>query len=131
MSFQAIENAITTYLQAIANIHGLSVRYFNDPRETPTKGIWLKCIIENDDSRIHSIGVTNIYRHSGNLIIEVYNEINLGTAYSLRTVDNLVGSFTGLTVSNLVKFRTPSVNLVGRVEDNYQINITCPFYVDN
>ena len=56
MGFQLIANSITAYFQDFANANSLVVRYDNDPRETPSSGLWCNCSINFDSSEQKEIG---------------------------------------------------------------------------
>jgi len=130
MLYQNIINELNSYFQDIADSHNLIVRYDNDLRTTPISGIWYECKIEFDRTEQKEIA-PNSYRVIGNLIVEIYYSIKIGISFILRQVDILIAYFTETTVNNFLKFKTPIVQNIGRVEDNFQINIICPFYVDN
>jgi len=130
MSFSTINNSITTYFQDIADTHDLVVRYDNDIRKTPSSGLWCKCNVDFDDSKQKEIGV-NSYRNTGIFTIEIYYPIKMGLWSILRLVDIIVASFTEEVINDSVKFKTPSIKNIGRIKDNYQMNIICPFYIDN
>jgi len=130
MDFQSVSNSITSCFQNIANTYGLVIRYDNDPRATPTSGLWCNCVINFDDSKQKEIGI-NSYRNTGNFTIEIYYSIGIGMSTTLKIVDIITTRFTELTISNFIKFQTPIIKNIGRVEDNYQVNVICPFFIDN
>jgi hypothetical protein len=130
MSFKAIANNITVYFESFVNDKKLTVRYDNDPRDTPASGLWCRLKIEFDESNNKEIGNSNSYRNTGNVIIEVYNDINMGLAPILNTIDSIVLYFAEKIVST-IRFLTPSINNNGRENDNYKMSIVCPFYIDN
>ena len=130
MSFKNIVNSITAYFQDVANRNFLIVRFDNDPRATPTDNLWCKVSINLDNSMQKEIGI-NSYRNIGDFTIEIYNSIKIGQSPILRIIDRIVKQFTQETINDSVKFQTPKVKNIGRINDNYQINVVCPFYVDN
>ena len=130
MGFQSITNSITTYFQDVADANSLTVRFDNDPRPTPTDNLWCRASINFENSQPKEIG-KNSYRNSGNFVIEIYYPIKMGISFILRVVDKIVTQFTEITINEIVKFQTPKVKNIGRVEDNHQVNVICPFEVDN
>jgi len=130
MDFLTVSNLITTYFQNITNIYGWSIRYENDPRTTPTFGLWCNCKLDFNIAEQKEIGI-NSYRNFGDFIIEIYHSIGMGISSHLKVVDIVVAFFTELTVSNVVKFQTPKIRSGGRTEDNHRVDIICPFYFDS
>ena len=130
MGFESIANSINAYLQDVADTNGYTIRYDNDPRATPSSGLWLKISIVFDDSKQKEIGI-NSFRNVGSLNIEICNSIKLGVSHILHVVDKIVKQFIELTINNSIKFKTPRIGNIGRVQDNYQINVICPFFIDN
>lgn len=129
MGFQDIANSITAYFQDVADVNNLIVRYDNDPRATPISALWCKVLIDFDDSQQKEIGI-NSYRNIGNFIIEIKNSIGLGLSELLEKADLIANSFRSVDVGNIV-FRVPKIKRRGRIEDDYQVDVVCPFYVDN
>lgn len=127
--YERMACTITAYVNQLAKINGYVFRYENDPRETPESNLWHKCRLDFENSNPRHIGVKD-FRHAGNLTIEMYGALNRGTSELLRTIDNIIGNFTDLTVNDLVKFKTPSVRNRGRIGENYQMDIVCPFVCD-
>lgn len=126
MSFEQITNSITAYFQNFADVSNLVARYDNDPRDTPSSRLWCKCSVEFDAHTQKEIGV-NSYKCTGNFIIEIFDSLRMGTAYMLNKIDLIVAQFTELIINNLVEFQTPTVRNVGRVNDNYRIDVICSF----
>jgi len=127
--YKNIINQLTSYFQDVANTNNLIVRYDNDPRTTPVSGLWCRCNIDFSNTEQKEIGI-NSYRATGNFIIEIYYSIKIGISSILRQIDILVVYFTNEIINEFIKFKVPKVVKIGRVEDNYQINIICPFFVD-
>lgn len=129
MGFKSFTNTITNYFNTQAEANNWTVRYDNDPRTTPTSGLWLELNIDYGDSQQITLGV-NSYRNFGNVVVKIKKEIGLGLSDMLEIADSVSSLFKTQTISNII-FRTPRIVKVGRVEDNYQINVICPFYIDN
>ncbi len=131
MNFSIVSNIITSYFQNIADAYGWVARYENDPRSTPTSGLWCNCRLEFNTSESKEIGAANSYRNTGVFTIEIYHSVGMGIASQARVLDILAAYFTELTVSSVVKFKTPRVRSGGRTEDNHRIDLICPFYYDS
>lgn len=129
MGFVSFTNSITAYMQDVADTNSLTVRFDNDPRATPTSGLWCECNIDYGDSGQKELGI-NSYRNFGNFIIKVKNDIGLGMGNVLSIVDIIATAFRTVDIGNII-FKVPKIVKVGRIEDNYQINVICPFHIDN
>lgn len=129
MGFQDICNSITAYFQDICDTNSLTVRFDNDPRVTPTSGLWCKFGIDFGTSEQKELGI-NSYRNPGNVVIKIKNEIGLGLSDLFAKADIIAAAFRVVDVSGII-FRVPRIVKVGRVEDNYQVNVICPFFIDN
>jgi len=129
MSFQDLANSITTYFQTVAVLYNYVVRYDDDPRETPTSGLWCEALIDFGDSQQKEIGI-NSYRNIGNLTVRIKQEAGLGMSNLLIAADRISNAFKSIDVDNAVIFNVPRIAKNGRIEDNYQITVTCPFRYD-
>ena len=129
MGFKEIVNSITTYFQDVADANNFTARFDNDLRATPTSGLWYEFGIDFGNSQQKELGI-NSYRNSGNVIIKIKNEIGLGIGDLLEKADIIAAAFRNENIDEII-FRVPRIVKVGRIEDNYQINVICPFYIDN
>jgi len=130
MSFKSIANSITTFFKALTDANNLVVRYDNDPRITPTSGAWMKVSIEFKDSNQAEIGIST-FRNEGSVNVEIKIPIGRGSADALSIADIIAAGFRTTIVDEVINFQTPRIENVGRVEDNYQVNVLCSFFVDN
>lgn len=128
--FEGITNSITTFFKALAIIKNFVVRYDNDPGETPTDKIWVKVGIDFGDSHQVEIGVKT-FRNVGIFNVQIKIPIGIGSADGLNVADIIATAFRTTIVDETINFQVPRIEKVGRVEDNYQVNVICPFQVDN
>ena len=127
MSFQNLTNLITAYLQNICDVNNYIIRYDNDPRDTPTDDLWLKASIDFGNSEQAELGIDS-FRNYGNLIITIKSSIGLGTAELFETAVIIIDAFNTIDIDNIT-FRVPSILDKSRVEDNWEFEIICPFYI--
>lgn len=127
MGFQSTANSINTYLQTVADTNGYVIRYDNDSRDTPTDALWLEATISFGDSHQKELGI-NSYRNFGDLIITIKNSIKLGIGELLGVADIIGAAFKSIDIGIII-FRVPSIKNNGRVNDNWEVEITCPFYL--
>ncbi len=74
-------------------------------------------------------GTTRLFRQPGLAIFQVFVPIDSGEAPALELADSIADGFRAVTVGN-VMYETPSVQSVGRTDDKWQVNVTCPFEAD-
>jgi len=129
MGFQSLANSINTYFAAVAAANEYVVRYDDDPRATPTSGLWLEIAIDFGDSQQKEIGI-NSYRNIGNLTVRIKQEAGLGISSLLAAADIIATAFKSTDVDSSVIFNVPRIAKNGRVDDNYQVTVTCPFHYD-
>lgn len=129
MGFKQIVNSITTHLQNVCDINNYTIRYDDDPRATPTSGLWLECNVDIGNSEQKELGI-NSFRNIGNLVVKIKKESGSGLSDLLAAADIIAIAFRVVNVGDII-FKVPRIVKVGRVEDNYQINVVCPFFIDN
>jgi len=128
--FAGIANSITTFFDALATTNNFVVRYDNDPGDTPTEKIWMRASIDFGDSHQAEIGIKT-FRNVGIFNVQIKTPIGVGSADALDIADIIAAGFRNKIVAQIINFQVPRIEKVGRVEDNYQINVLCPFQVDN
>lgn len=128
MSFKSIANNITGYFKQVASANSLIVRYDDDPRDTPTDDLWMGVSVNFGTSEQITTGIKQ-FRTPGNFEVKIYQPVGSGISNLLETADIVAGAFRTEIITN-VNFQTPRVVNVGREGDNYQVNVICPFFVD-
>ncbi|GAG45840.1 unnamed protein product, partial [marine sediment metagenome] len=129
MSFESLANSITTYFETLAVANNYTVRYDDDPRKTPVNGLWCEVSIDFGSNEQKEIGI-NSFREVGNLTVKIKSEIGLGLNSKLIVADVIATAFRRIDVDSVVIFKVPRIVKVGRVEDNFQVNVICPFQYD-
>jgi hypothetical protein len=78
-----------------------------------------------------SLGNTvNTYRTPGVIIVQIFCPKNRGTTRALN-ISDLIITFLQSKVIGSVNLKTPFISFQNIVDSFYQVNMTCPFYVDN
>jgi len=129
MDFKEISNLITTNFNTLATANNWTVRYDNDPRDTPNNVNWLKININFGDSSQYEIGVQS-YRIVGIFTIQIFTKIGVGIADGLDIANIIVDNFTNLVLDNGIRFSVPDIKNVGRDGNLWQINVNCNFVID-
>ena len=75
-------------------------------------------------------GTVNVYRIPGIVIIQIFCPKDRGTKRVL-VISDLIIAFLQSKVIGTVNFKTPYISFQNVVDSFYQVNVTCPFYVDN
>ncbi len=127
--YERTANQITTYFQGIADTNSFVVRFDNDPRPTPTDDVWYLASVDFGVANQHELGTTTSFRVVGNFSIRSQDAIGTGMGVLLENSDTITTAFRAKNVSRII-FGIPRINNTGRIGDNFQINITCPFMVD-
>jgi hypothetical protein len=129
MSFESIANSITTYFHGVATANNFVVRFDNDPRDTPADRPWIQTNVDFGDSRQFEIGVSS-FRNVGIFNAMIYISIGQGIAGALSVADVIASAFRTTVIDGTINFQTPRIVNVGRVDDNWQVSVLCPFFVD-
>ena len=127
--YERTANQITSYFQGIANTNSFVVRFDNDPRVTPTEDVWYLASVDFGVANQHELGTTTSFRVVGNFSIRSQDAIGTGMGVLLENSDTITTAFRNTDVGRIT-FNVPRINNTGRIGDNFQINITCPFMVD-
>jgi hypothetical protein len=127
MGFGSISNLITTEVAAVATAQSYSVIYENDPTAQPAVP-WTKCIIQFGSKE--QVEMPLLKRTVGLLEFQIRTKYGVGTSEALGIADIWANAFTNTTLGTNVKFRVPRTVKVGKVDDNYQVNVLCPFHAD-
>ena len=116
----------------VADVVGsTTVLYDNDGANTkPDNARWVRLAIRPATDQQASLGSTPRYRTFGVMIAQVFVPVSEGDQAALALGDIIASAFRGQAVSG-VQFRTPIVQFIGRDGDDWQVNVNCPFYVDN
>lgn len=125
--YEIVTNAITKYFDNFATSNGIAVHYDNDPTESPVDQVWCKIHVDFGEKIITGIGQEVLSRVVGILNIIIYSPIGIGVANALNIVDIVTSGFRLIIIDTAIKFQVPKIRRIGRVEDNYQVNVLCPF----
>jgi len=128
--YEQIANNISTCFYILAEINNLIVKYDNDFKDTPTDEIWCRPKIDFGKAKEADIG-TDYLRIPGIFNVIIHSPIGRGTTDVLNIADIISTRFKTAIVDETINFQTPRIENVGRVEDNYQVNVICPFFADN
>ena len=117
----------------IEDVLPIPVHYDNMPENQP-RGVhngWVRLKVLPESSRQVDVGGTKRrFRVRGVAIALVHFPIETGDGSSLEVADAIVDAFRGVTFQG-VTFQTPLVRNLGRKDDEWQTEISCPFFKDD
>lgn len=128
--YESLANQISAYFETnVAEALNIPVRYDNDPRKTPNALFWIEYSIDFGTATQFEIGV-NSSRHVGNINVRLKHKVGIGIGRLLDIADQINTLFKVIEINDII-FRVPRVVNTGRVGDDYQLSVICPFQVDN
>jgi len=126
--YENLANQLSAYFQDIADVNNLIVRYDNDLRATPSDNLWCEYNIDFGNATQNNLGI-DTFRNIGNFNIRIKNQIGLGIGELFEKADIISTAFLRKNLNRII-FDIPKIRKIGRVEDNYQVNVICPFFSD-
>lgn len=97
----------------------------NDERDA-----WIRFTIATGDNNQRSMGSAPRFRQFGVSIAQVNVLAGSGDKAAWDLSDAIVAAFRAQTVESIT-YRSPKPTVVGRVGDEWRINVTIPFYADD
>jgi len=113
----------------VATAQGLNTFYDNAPIPAHTKGtVWCRFTVHTEQP-IKLEAAIRKYRVRGAGTAQLFIPTNYGDGTLLELADKIVRAFRHLIVGDVI-YELPAVMRAGQDEDEYQINVVCPFEVD-
>lgn len=131
--FDDVTTAIRTKVRDEIAVGGFTVQYDNEKDFAQPEGAaWARLSILFGEAAKVDTGSpsANRHRHVGTVILQVFHPLMTGMGEGWERVDLIKNAFLNATVGGAV-FRTPRPSNVGRDGKWHQINVVCPFYVDD
>lgn len=130
MNFEELFNSIRSHFSVVATTLGLTVVYDNITVDPPDDDAWLRITILPDDSVKADIGSGNDrFRTTGMVFVDIFTPLNIGDKRALEIADTVSDHFRARTVSG-VRYRTPKLMNMNRLEDWHHKQVSIPFYAD-
>jgi len=132
MTFDEIVNAVRSkFQQEIAEVESLFTLYDNqDSDDQPDNEIWCRWSVRLGQSFQAEIGVSGRTRTPSVAIAQLFAPVGAGDGEQMELADKISDAFKHVTTED-VRYQTPSVATIGRRENWWQVNVTCPFYADD
>jgi len=114
----------------VATPQGLNTFYDNAPIPSHVKGTtWCRFTVHFGEPYMRTCGTLE-YAVRGQGIAQLFVPTNIGDGATLALADAVVAAFRDLRLVELA-FGIPGVIRVGQYDDEYQVNVVCPFEVEN
>lgn len=112
-----------------------AVAYENAPAfEPPADAAWVRIRTQAADAMQASLGPGPLYRWTGVTTVQVFTPPNIGTGMGLMLADAVADLFRARVIptsdAGIVRFRAPSITVVGVEGAYWQANVVCPFQRD-
>lgn len=132
LTWEAMVNAVRKrYKEQVADTLHLPTVYDNDGTQTkPNSDVWARVTVLPGESTIAELGKSKRYRNPGVLMVSVFVPVGKGDAPAYSKADAIKFAFRCVSQYGVV-YRTPFVTVVGKVNAEWQINVSCPFYADD
>jgi hypothetical protein len=124
MSYKSTLDAITDYVDT--NITQ-ETRYPNDPRANPDTFPWVEVGVDWGVSNQITLGIGQ-YRTIAVLRMVVHGELGVGAGQVTILADTIRDLFKTISIGSNIRFQTPRVEPVGRVDGEYMATVICPFH---
>jgi len=126
------ESAANTIRQELANnVTAYDIAWPNVSFTPPADAPWLRFTITEGTANTPAFGSGVVYRHPGNVIVQVFVPANEGDGRARSIADTVAAVYRGKRLTPGIRFfDAPYVNTVGRDGDWFQVNVVAPFEYD-
>lgn len=128
MGFETLANTVSTAFAAFAEANNYSIRFDNDPRDTPGIGWWLRLKMEFDNS-FQKETSPGKYRITGKVVISIMDDIKKGTYQLYEIADKISNEFSGQVIVDVI-LRTAQLQRVGRENNKAILDVVIPYQYD-
>ncbi len=109
--------------------------YDNQDEDTPENDEWVRFSVRWADAVQREFGEKKSFRSRGVAVAQVFVPLGKGDGRALEIADAIVVALRAVSVQEIVTFRTPQVQYVGRTSrsdggEHWQVNVSCPFFSD-
>jgi hypothetical protein len=131
MNHTTLGNIIRARIASVPEVDSgeIEVQYDNVQFKPRNHSYWVRASIREGESRSATLGAT-LHRTVGVVILQLFAPLDEGDGTLRDYADTFKAHFNSVDVSG-VAFYVPSVNTIGRTKGWWQINVSCPFYVDD
>ena len=121
--------ARTLYEAAALGVFTQNDNHVTDPPDDGS--LWVRLSIRPGESEQQDIGGQNPVRQRtfGVVIAQVFGPVDTGDK-DTRDLAELIRAIFNRVRSGKVQFRVASIQTIGRRNELWQVNVTCPFYED-
>ena len=133
MSFAATQIAIEGRFETeVSTPQSLSVEWENTSFTPPSNAIWARPVVREGESFQADFGTTSHRRRSpGVFFVSLFAPLGRGTKDVMALADIVADKFTNADLGDGVTFLTAWPQRVGRQDNEFLVNVTCPFVADD
>ena len=128
--YSLIKDMLTRVEAEIATTLGYTVIYENTQNAIPSDALWIRAVTRPGETIQASLGESPRYRTTGILIFQIFGDIEKGQKTALEAATAVASKFRHITIDNTL-YRSPSVEIIGRDRNFWQVNVSCPFQHDD
>jgi len=97
----------------------------------PDREPWVRFTIREGEASLPAFGGgSNVYRHPGVVIVQVFAPDGTGDGTARQIADSIAAIYRGKRLSGVRFFDAPYINVVGTDGAWFQINVYAPFEYD-
>ena len=130
MNVETLGNTIRGKFNTLATAQSWEVHYDNEKGFEQPEGTWIRFSIIDGESVQASLGSSKRHRSFGVAVAQIFTKIGIGDKEAREIADLIVTAFRS-TTEDSVTYRTPYITVLGRVEDQLQVNVTIPYYIED
>lgn len=127
MNTLTIENIVMRHLMTWSQFDKSRTARNNMNFTPPADGVWLWVSIQGGINMIASISDSPCIREIGQVSIEVFDRLNVGTGAAKRVADSLARHFSAKLIDEL-ELQAASIIEVGVDGEFYKFNVTIPYF---
>ena len=90
---------------------------------------WIRLTVLVGEANQTQLGTVKVFRTVGVMTAQIFTILGIGNAEGYQIADRIADLFRSVSADGVV-YRTPTVQNIGRTNDWWQINVSCPFYSD-
>jgi hypothetical protein len=131
VSLETVANTIRTrWYTNIESGESIPTVYDNAPADDQSdSSTWARVRILWGETLMPALGQQKTFRTVGRLLAQLYVPVENGDKAALELADSIRADFRAVTDTG-VTFKSPSVSAVGREDNWWRVDVSCPFYTD-
>jgi len=101
-----------------------------DENDLDKNNVWMRFNILLSDRKQVSTGQTSRIRQLGLCVIQIFGKQDTGELDVYKVVDVIIPIMQTKMLVGGVVLETPKIEIIGKREGRWQVNVTCPWHFD-